>query len=145
MSSSDKSKLDGLNASSFATSAHGHANATPSAAGFMSSSDKSKLDGLNASNYAAVNHTHTTPNPICVYRRETNGGNQVATVVCNTNEAMMGGGCALDAGSGNGGVEQGFSGMTAVASGTGGMGMTCRGRGNPSDVVQAWVTCCRWP
>ena len=30
-----------------APAAHGHANATPSAAGFMSAQDKAKLDGLS--------------------------------------------------------------------------------------------------
>jgi hypothetical protein len=145
MSAADKSKLDGLNTTNFAATSHSHVNATTSASGFMSSADKSKLDGLNSANYAPVNHTHTTPNPICVYRRETRPGTQVATVLCNTNEAMMGGGCAMDTGTAEGGVEQDFSGMTATASGTGGMGMVCRGRGGGGNVVQAWVTCCRWP
>lgn len=72
MSSTDKSKLDGIDtgadvtpswvpssdpsylttssaASTYATTDHGHSDATTSSAGFMSSTDKTKLDGIAAS------------------------------------------------------------------------------------------------
>ncbi len=50
----DSDRLNGQAASYYATSDHGHTNATTSVAGFMSSTDKSKLDAIaaNANNYS---------------------------------------------------------------------------------------------
>lgn len=50
----DSDRLNGKAASYYATSDHGHTNATTSVAGFMSSTDKSKLDAIaaNANNYS---------------------------------------------------------------------------------------------
>lgn len=50
----DSDRLNGQAASYYATSGHGHTNATTSVAGFMSSTDKSKLDAIaaNANNYS---------------------------------------------------------------------------------------------
>jgi hypothetical protein len=47
------------NVGDFATSGHGHANATTSVPGFMSAADKTKLDGVatNANNYSHPNHS----------------------------------------------------------------------------------------
>ena len=50
----DADFLRGNQPSAFATSAHGHTNATTSVAGFQSATDKTKLDGIavNANNYS---------------------------------------------------------------------------------------------
>lgn len=44
----DADLLDGIHASGFSLSTHGHAAATTSAAGFLSASDKAKLDGIES-------------------------------------------------------------------------------------------------
>jgi hypothetical protein len=138
MSAADKSKLDGLNGADFASSTHAHADVTTSGSGFMSSADKTKLNGLNAANYAASSHTHPVPTLSCTYRRATNNGNQSATVLCNSNEVLTGGGCGLDTV-----VTQSFSGTAAAATGTGGLGFVCAGNGSPGDTVEAWAVCCK--
>ncbi len=161
LKAADAVRLQGQEASDFASASHSHPVATPSSGGFLSAADKAKLDGVptvfgnglnvstssgdlrvdvafsgsGSSNSAArSNHSHSLPELSCSRRSAQGSFSAGVTATCNSGEVPTGGGCED--------VPQGSGYTVDQVPVSNGFRCEASGSGAPSTQVTAWAVCC---